>query len=354
MIVIKLNIGGLVPKIPLIQGGMAVGVSLDNLAAAVANEGGIGVIGTAGIGMLIEGYQKRFKEANVESLKKVIRSAKKKTNGIIGVNIMVALTDYADMVKTAIKEKVDVIISGAGLPLQLPSFLEENTKTKLIPVVSSVKAAQVIFKRWIKKYNYIPDAFIVEGPKAGGHLGYNKEDLENPEYALEKSVKDIVLFSKEIEKKYGKKVPVIAAGGIDTHEQVEKFFKLGASGIQVGTPFIATKECDADIKFKEAIIASKKEDMTIIKSPVGLPGRAVRNKFLEDVERGMKKPFTCAYHCIKTCKFKEAPYCIAEALMNAARGNLENGFVFSGANGYKINKITTVKEVINNLIKEGI
>jgi NAD(P)H-dependent flavin oxidoreductase YrpB (nitropropane dioxygenase family) len=349
--VIKLNIGGLKPKIPLIQGGMAVGISLDNLASAVANEGGIGVIGTAGIGMMVGGNRRNFEQASIEGLKRIIRNAREKTNGILGVNIMVALTNYKDMVTTAIKEKIDVIISGAGLPLDLPSFLSEGSKTRLIPIVSSLRSAQLIFRRWLKRHNYIPDAFVVEGPKAGGHLGYRPEQLDDPESSLERTIPQIRDFTEEIKREYGKEVPVIAAGGIYSSDDVKRVFSLGASGIQVGTPFIATEECDADIRFKETIVNAKKEDIVIIKSPVGLPGRAVRNKFIEDVEAGKKKPFRCGFHCIKTCNVKDAPYCIAEALLNASKGNLEDGFAFIGAMGYKINKITTVKEVIRKLFK---
>ncbi|AKI98339.1 2-nitropropane dioxygenase [Kosmotoga pacifica] len=330
---------------------MAVGISLDKLASAVANEGGIGVIGTAGIGMIAGGNRRNFEQASIEGLKRIIRRAREKTSGILGVNIMVALTNYEDMVVTAIKEKIDVIISGAGLPLDLPSFLSKGSKTKLIPIVSSLRAAQLIFKRWLKRHNYIPDAFVVEGPKAGGHLGYSLEQLTDPDFSLESTIPQVRDFTEKIKREYGKEVPVIAAGGICSSDDVKRVFSLGATGIQVGTPFIATEECDADIKFKEMIVNAKKEDIVIIKSPVGLPGRAVRNKFIEDVESGKKKPFKCPFHCIKTCNFREAPYCIAEALLNASKGNFENGFAFIGAEGYKINKISTVKEVIENLFK---
>lgn len=324
---------------------------MDRLASAVANAGGIGVIGTAGIGMSIDGYRKNFKESSIEGLKKVIRSARDKSKGILGVNIMVALTNYKDMVTTAIKEEVDLIISGAGLPLELPGFLSEGSKTRLIPVVSSLRTAKIIFKRWLSKYDYIPDAFIVEGPKAGGHLGYKAESLESEESSLEKTIPEIREFADSIKEEYGKEVPVIAAGGIFDSEDVKKVFNLGANGVQVGTAFIATEECDADIKFKETLFNAKQEDITIIKSPVGLPGRAVNNKFLEDVKAGKRKPFKCAYHCIKTCNFVDAPYCIAEALMNASKGDLENGFAFTGTEGYRLNKLTTVKEVMERLFK---
>ncbi len=341
------------PALPLIQGGMAVGISLDGLSAAVASAGGVGTIGTAGIGMTIEGYARNFKQASIEGLKNVIRKARSKTDGLLGVNIMVALTNYQDMVVTALREKIDMIISGAGLPLDLPSYLEEGSKTAIIPIVSSLKSAKVILKRWFGKFRYIPDAFIVEGPKAGGHLGYRIEDLQSQEFSLSSTIPQVRQLTEEIKREYGKDVPVIAAGGRFEREDVQEMFELGASGVQVGTAFIGTQECDADIRFKQALIEAKKEDIVIIKSPVGMPGRVIRNKFLVDVEAGNKKPFKCVYHCIKTCNFRETPYCIAQALMNACRGDLENGFAFSGTEGYRIKEITTVKDVIERLFGTG-
>ncbi len=348
----KLNINGLIPRIPLIQGGMAVGISLDRLASAVANEGGIGMIGTAGLGMLIEDYKsKNFHKATIEGLKQVIKRTREKTDGIFGVNIMVALSNFMEMAATAIKEGVDLIVSGAGLPLELPSLLEKNSRTKLVPIVSSAKAAKIICRNWKKKYDCFPDAFVVEGPKAGGHLGYTLQELEDPSVTLESILPKVCALASEIEKENGKIIPVIAAGGIFDKNDVERVFNLGASGVQVGTPFIATEECDADEKFKEYIINAREEDLRIIKSPVGLPGRVVNNKFIEEVTSGQKKPITCNYQCITTCDFMNAPYCIGEALLNAAAGDLDNGFCFAGVNAYKINEITTVKKVIERLFE---
>ncbi len=344
-----LNINGLESKIPLIQGGMAVGISLDRLSSAVANEGGIGVIGTAGIGMFFEEYGKDYKAACIEGLKKVITGARQKTSGIIGVNIMAALSNYSDMVRTAVEEKIDLIISGAGLALDLPSYLMAGTKTRIIPIVSGLKAATLIFKRWFSRYGYIPDAFIVEGPKAGGHLGYKKENIYSEEHQLENTVPQVRELCEKIKREFGKEVPLIAAGGVFDHNDVQAMFKLGADGVQAGTAFIATHECDADDRFKNAVVNADKEDIIIIDSPVGMPGRAVRNKFLEDVGKGIKKPVSCAYRCIKTCNMKDAPYCIARALSNAARGDMENGFAFIGQEGFRVNQISTVKEVIERL-----
>lgn len=344
-----LNINGLESKIPLIQGGMAVGISLDRLSSAVANEGGIGVIGTAGIGMFFEEYGKDYKAACIEGLKKVITGARQKTSGIIGVNIMAALSNYSDMVRTAVEEKIDLIISGAGLALDLPSYLMAGTKTRIIPIVSGLRAATLIFKRWFSRYGYIPDAFIVEGPKAGGHLGYKKENIYSEEHQLENTVPQVRELCEKIKREFGKEVPLIAAGGVFDHNDVQAMLKLGADGVQAGTVFIATHECDADDRFKNAVVNADKEDIIIIDSPVGMPGRAVRNKFLEDVGKGIKKPVSCAYRCIKTCNMKDAPYCIARALSNAARGDMENGFAFIGQEGFRVNQISTVKEVIERL-----
>ncbi|WP_084822574.1 MULTISPECIES: nitronate monooxygenase family protein [unclassified Marinitoga] len=348
MIIRKLKIGNIIPKYPIVQGGMAVGISLDGLASAVANAGGIGVIGTAGIGFFSN--IKNYKEASIESLRNYIRSAKKKTKGIIGVNIMVALTNYSDMVKTAIDEGIDIIFSGAGLPLNLPSFLN-NSKTKLVPIISSLKAAQIIVKKWMSRYNYLPDAFVLEGPLAGGHLGYKKEKIFSKDSKLERNIPIIKDYLLTIEQKFGKHIPLIAGGGLFSKSDVNRVLDLGADGIQMGTRFIATEECDADIKFKETIINAKSNDIAIIESPVGLPGRAIRNEFIESVEKGERKPYECRYHCIKTCDFKNAPYCIAKALYNAAIGNINDGFVFSGGSVSKINKMQKVKDIIEELFE---
>jgi len=323
---------------------MAVGVSLSNLAAAVANAGGIGVIGTAGIGFKDENHQNDFRGADLRALANEIKAARKKSNGIIGVNIMVALSNYNDMVKTAVKNCIDVIFSGAGLPLELPGLVPEDSRTKLVPIISSLKAAKVIIKGWMRYFNRLPDAFVLEGPQAGGHLGFKRDFLDTPhQHYLEEvipSIKEFLLTIKE------KKIPLITGGGVFSKKDSDKLFDLGADGIQVGTSFIATQECDAHPAFKDIIINAKESDIEIINSPVGMPGRAIKNKFLDEVQQGIKKPFTCPYQCIKTCNFKTAPYCIAKALYSASIGDFENGFAFSGTNAGKIDKVTTVSEVV--------
>jgi len=352
----KLKIGNLEAKIPIIQGGMAVGISLSGLASAVANAGGIGVIGTAGIGMLESDFAKNFSEANKRALRKVIRKAKKMTRGIIGVNIMVALSDFYNMVKIAVEEKADLIFMGAGLPLRglemlVPDKLKK-VKTKVVPIVSSSRAAKIIFQYWKKNYNHVPDAVVVEGPLAGGHLGFKKEQINNPDFTLEKILPEVISVIKPYEDEFDKGIPIIAAGGIYTGADIYKYIKLGAQGVQMATRFVTTYECDASIKFKETYLKCKKDDLMIIDSPVGLPGRAVKNKFLEEVSSGVRKPFKCSWKCLKTCNFKKAPYCIALALANAQQGKLEDGFAFAGSNAYCADKIISVKELIANLSEE--
>lgn len=348
----ELKIGSLTARLPIIQGGMGVGISLSGLASAVANEGGIGVIAAAGIGMLDYDFSTKFLEANIARLKSEIKKAREKTKGIIGVNIMVALTNYAEFVKAAIEERADIIFSGAGLPLNLPQFLEEKYETKLVPIVSSARAAGVICRKWLDKYNYLPDAIVVEGPKAGGHLGFKEEQIFDPEYSLEKIVPEVVDTVKTFEDKAGRPIPVIAGGGIYSGEDIYRFMKLGASGVQMATRFVTTEECDASIEFKNTYINAKKEDLTIIKSPVGMPGRAIRNTFTEDTARGANKPYKCQYHCIVTCDYKNSPYCIAQALTNAQKGHLEHGFAFAGENAYRADKIVSVKELMETLQEE--
>ncbi len=351
-----LHIGDLEVKIPIIQGGMGVAISLSGLASAVANEGGIGIISSASIGMLIPDFSKDFRGANKRALRDEIRKARKKTDGIIGVNIMVALTDYEDHLKVAVEEKADLIISGAGLPLHMPDRLIEDKKyennTKFLPIVSSAKAAGLIFRYWESHYGVIPDAVVVEGPKAGGHLGYKKAQIENPLYSLETIIPAVVEAVKPFEKKFGREIPVIAAGGIYSGADMYRIMKLGARGVQMATRFVPTDECDASLAFKEAYLNSKPEDVVLIDSPVGLPGRAVRNPFLDAVAAGKKHPVTCPWQCLKTCDYKKAPYCISLALINAAKGKLNNGFVFAGSNVFKTTRIQPVKAVFSELMAE--
>ena len=348
----QLKIGNLVTSLPIIQGGMGVGISMAGLASAVANQGGIGVIAGAMAGINEPDVANDPAAANARALKREIRKARKMTNGIIGVNIMVALTHYPQLVTAAIEENIDIIFSGAGLPLDLPGYLIKGSKTKLAPIVSSGRAATLICRKWLSRYGYLPDAFVVEGPKAGGHLGFKPAQLEDPKFVLENLVSDVIKAVKPFSERNNKPIPVIAAGGVYTGSDILSFLRLGAAGVQMGTRFIATHECDADMAFKQTIVKADKEDLMVINSPVGMPGRAVRNTFLNDVSKGKKKPFTCPYHCVKTCQRETSPYCIALALAGAKRGKFKNGFAFAGANAYRVNKIISVRELILSLEKE--
>jgi len=347
-----LRIGDLTAKLPVVQGGMGVGISLSMLSSAVANEGGVGIIATPNIGMYEPDFETNYLEANIRALRSEIRKARELTKGILGVNIMVALTIFEDLVKTAIEEKIDIIFSGAGPPLNLPKFLLENSKTKLVPIVSSARAAATITRWWMEKYNYPPDAVVVEGPKAGGHLGFKPENINDPSFVLEKLVLEVIEALKTYKTKDGRPIPVIAAGGIYTGADILKFLQLGVAGVQMATRFVTTYECDASDKFKQTYIDSRKEDLRIVKSPVGMPGRALLNKFLDDVERGEKKPFECLFHCLKTCDYKNAPYCISQALANAKEGKMEDALVFAGSNAYRATKIISVHELVEALKEE--
>ncbi len=352
----ELNIGNLKARIPIIQGGMGVGISLSRLASAVANEGGIGVISTAGIGMLEADFNKNFRQANLRALRSELQKARRMTDGVIGVNIMIACSDFNDLLRVSIEEGADVAFLGAGLPLKIPReiLLDENgrVRIKIVPIVSSARAVKVIFKSWQRSYGCVPDAVVVEGPMAGGHLGFKREQIDDPEHTLEKILPRVIAEIKPYEEISGRSIPVIAAGGVYSGADIYKFIQMGAQAVQMATRFVATDECDASEKFKQAYVDCSQEDLVIIDSPVGLPGRAIKNRFLEEVSAGLKKPFSCPWQCLKTCDFKISPYCICIALTNAKKGYLENGFSFAGANAYLVEKIVTVKVLIESLIAE--
>lgn len=347
-----LNIGELKIPIPIIQGGMGIGISLSGLASAVANEGGVGVIATVGIGALGKDIQDYSAKDNIEALRKEIRKARNLTSGVLGVNIMSVLTDFSDLVKTSVEEGIDIIFVGSALPLDLPKYLPENSKTKLVPIISSTRAAKIIANKWKQNFNRFPDAFVLEGPKAGGHLGFKYQDITKEEFKLENLLDDLLEMVHNIESEHGVKIPVITGGGIFSGEDIYKIIEKGASGVQMGTRFVATDECDASQEFKEMYINASSEDAIVIESPVGLPGRAIKNQFLLDAHEGKEKPKSCKYHCMKPCKPKETKYCIANALLSAYHGKFETGFAFSGANVGNVKKIVPVKELFQELIND--
>ena len=352
----KLNpliIGDLKIEVPIIQGGMGVKVSTAPLASAVANCGGAGTIASVGLAYGTPENETDYLNASKEALRSEIRKARELTSGVIGVNIMVALTNYQDLVQVAVEEKADFIISGAGLPLRLPEFAK-GSSIKLIPIVSSAKAAKIIIKTWIRRYRRFPDAIVVEGPLAGGHLGFKFEELiQHSGDSLESLVTDVLKTVQEHEKESNVSIPVIAAGGIFDGKDIAKFIKLGAKGVQIATRFVATKECSVADEFKELYLKAEEEDIVIIKSPVGLPGRAIRTTFIERIMRGEKDPIKCLYKCLITCDAATAPYYIAKALCNASVGDLDNAVVFTGSNVPKIKAIVSVKQLIDELLDEA-
>lgn len=354
----SLVIGEKEARIPLIQGGMGIGISLGGLAGAVAKEGGIGIISAAQPGFKEPDFEKNPLEANVRAMEKELAKARKiAPEGIIGFNIMVAMEYYEEYVKAAVKAGADLIISGAGLPAKLPDYVKEaeketGNKTRIAPIVSTAKAARVILKLWDKKSSCTADLVVIEGPQAGGHLGFSLEELEKYEATAseyEKEILAILEVIREYEEKFGRKIPVVLAGGIDCKEKVEKALSLGVDSVQVASRFVTTEECDADIRYKESYLKASEEDIIIVKSPVGMPGRAIKNKFMERVQaEGKIAPDHC-YRCLQKCNPKETPYCITKALVNAANGDVDHALLFCGANAWKTKRLETVKEVIDSL-----
>lgn len=351
----QLNIGGLIAKVPIVQGGMGVGVSLSGLASAVANQGGIGIISAVAIGMIEPDYQKHFKQSNITALKKEIQKARLLTNGILGVNIMMAVTDFEDLLNTALEEKIDIVFVGAGLPIGSIFEKFKQTETKFVPIVSSARAAKLIFQHWSDKFQRVPDAIVIEGPLAGGHLGFKRAVVEAPELnlnALTTIVKETVDVLKPFESQYNIEIPVIAAGGVYTGADIFEVLQSGAKGVQMGSRFVPTIECDVDPAFKNVFLEGQEQDITIIDSPVGLPGRVFTNDFVKEIQQGNSKPVKCPWKCLKNCDFRKVQFCVSEALFSAARGDFSKGFAFSGAKGYRANKISSVKDTFSQLLDE--
>lgn len=346
----KLVIGDLVAKVPIIQGGMGVGVSLGGLAGAVAKEGGIGVISAAQPGFREDDFYTNTFEANMRALEREIKKAKEISNGgIVGVNIMVAVTHYSDFVKCCIDSGADIIISGAGLPMDLPKFAE-GSDIKLAPIVSSAKACKLILGRWIKKFNKVADLVVIEGPKAGGHLGFKVDEISEKQDNYDNDIKEIIACVKDFEESTVKKIPVVFAGGVFDRKDIDHCFELGLDGVQMATRFVATEECDADVAFKQAYVDAKPGDAVIVKSPVGMPGRALNNNFIADIVPQGCKIKRC-FNCLTHCDPKTIPYCISQALFNGANGDIDHGLIFCGANVAKVDKITTVHEIFEELTK---
>lgn len=347
----ELKIGDLTLKRPIFQGGMGVGVSLGGLAGAVAAAGGAGAISAAQIGFREPDFDTHTVEANLRAMEKELKKARKiAKSGVVGFNIMVAMQHYADYVRQAVKAGADFIVSGAGLPVDLPGYAA-GSDVKLAPIVSTEKSAAVILKYWARKWKRVPDFLVIEGPKAGGHLGFTKEQLHLFDAAAYgEEVKRIIARAREYEVKFGRKIPVVLGGGVSSREKAKEAFALGADAIQVASRFVTTAECDADERYKQAYIRAREEDVMLIKSPVGMPGRAIRNSFAERIMGGEKLPPKRCRGCIKGCKPAEIPYCITEALIQAVKGDTENGLLFCGADAWKAERMETVQEVIDDLV----
>lgn len=352
----KLKIGALEAKLPIVQGGMGLGISLAGLASAVANEGGIGVISATGIGEMYRQPGTNLSDSYITAIREEVKKARKMTKGILGINILMALTDFAHLAQIAHEEGIDLIFLGAGLPIHKPETLSpevwQEILKKTVPIVSSGRAARIICKHWDRHFKLVPDAFVIEGPLAGGHLGFHLDALDAPENQLEHLLADVSSVIRPFEEKWKKPISLVAAGGVYDGTDMFRFLQLGAQGIQMGTRFVATNECDATDAFKQLYINCKKEDLTIIKSPVGLPGRAINNNFLQRVAEGTNASFKCPWKCLVTCDFKKAPYCIGQALLNAWKGQFEEGFAFAGANAYRVKNLVSVKELMDSLVEE--
>lgn len=346
-----LKIGHLTAKLPIIQGGMGVGISLSRLASAVANHGGIGVISATEIGFNFPEYKTNKVQANLAALRYHIKQARKYTpRGILGVNLMVATSNFEKMVRVSVEEGIDIIFSGAGLPLDLPKFTM-NSPTLIAPIISSSRGAKIICHQWSRKYNRLPDAIVVEGPLAGGHLGFKLEELKDSPPTLVKLVKQVRKAIEPYESSFNRQIPIIAGGGVVDGFSIGQLLTNGAQGVQIGTLFAATHECDASTQWKNELVRATKEDVIIIESPVGLPGRAVKNSFLERLKHH-PNDIVCHLKCLKSCTPATAPYCIAKALINAQQGKLTKGFTFTGANVDRVNQIRSVKDVIAQLSAE--
>ena len=339
-------------SVPILQGGMGVGVSLGGLAGAVAACGGLGCISTADIGYKEADFYENPFEANLRAITKEIEKAKAyaKGKGMVAINAMVATRQYADAVKQAVKAGVDAVVSGAGLPLNLPEYVGD-ADVAISPIVSSARATRIILEYWKKHYNRGADFIVIEGPEAGGHLGYEEEKLlEGRCKKVDDILAEVLEAKKPYEEYYGHSIPVFVAGGVFDHADLEKYVGLGASGIQIATRFIATHECDATDAFKDIIIKAGAEDAKIIHSPVGMPGRALNTPLIKRLEEVGRIPIKHCVGCIKSCKMMDGIYCITDALISAVNGNLEDGLFFCGSNVGRIDRMMHVCELIDEIM----
>ncbi|HDP94692.1 MAG TPA: nitronate monooxygenase [Candidatus Aminicenantes bacterium] len=347
------RIGDLEVPVPIVQGGMAVGISLSGLASAVAREGGVGVIAATAIGMTENDYFQNGREANARALTREIRRFREAVTGVLGINIMMAADDFDNLLDVCVREKVDIVFLGAGLPIRgIPVARLRQAGVKIVPIVSSARAARLIFSYWQKTYSDLPDAVVVEGPLAGGHLGFTADDLGKKENRLENLVPTVIRELEAYRENDGLPIPVIAAGGIYTGRDIHRFLRMGAAGVQMGTRFVATDECDAADGFKQAFVSASEKTIRIIESPVGLPGRALDGEFFERLKNNAAGSTRCVWKCLKSCGAEKAHYCISLALNAARKGDLRRGFAFAGANAWRVNHIVPVHNLVRSLAAE--
>lgn len=340
--------------LPLIQGGMGVGVSMGGLAGAVAAEGAMGTLSTADAGWNEPDFAAHPQQANLRALHREVQRAKRLAAGagLVAVNAMVATRQYADSVRTALEAGADAIVSGAGLPLELPA-LAEGFEALLAPIVSGPRAAQLICRTWAKRYGRVPDFVVLEGCQAGGHLGFEEADLLSGRCTpLSRLIPEVLAALRPFEEKFGRAIPLFCAGGVATGAEMARCTRLGAAGAQLATRFIATEECDAGQGYKDVLLAARPEDLRIIHSPVGMPGRAVNSPLVQRLAAGMRQPPAHCSGCIKSCRPAETPFCITHALIEAVKGNWEEGLFFSGSRVDLVDRMRTVPDLIDELIKE--
>ena len=340
--------------LPLIQGGMGVGVSMGGLAGAVAAEGAMGTLSTADAGWNEPDFAAHPQQANLRALRREVQRAKRLAAGagLVAVNAMVATRQYADSVRTALEAGADAIVSGAGLPLELPA-LAEGFEALLAPIVSGPRAAQLICRTWAKRYDRVPDFVVLEGCQAGGHLGFEEADLLSGRCTpLSRLIPEVLAALRPFEEKFGRAIPLFCAGGVATGAEMARCTRLGAAGAQLATRFITTEECDASQGYKDVLIAARPEDLRIIHSPVGMPGRAVNSPLVQRLAAGMRQPPAHCSGCIKSCRPAETPFCITHALIEAVKGNWEEGLFFSGSRVDLVDRMRTVPDLIDELMKE--
>lgn len=340
--------------LPLIQGGMGVGVSMGGLAGAVAAQGAMGTLSTADAGWNEPDFAAHPQQANLRALRREVQRAKRLAAGagLVAVNAMVATRQYADSVRTALEAGADAIVSGAGLPLELPA-LAEGFEALLAPIVSGPRAAQLICRTWAKRYGRVPDFVVLEGCQAGGHLGFEEADLLSGRCApLSRLIPEVLAALRPFEEKFGRAILLFCAGGVATGAEMARCTRLGAAGAQLATRFIATEECDAGQGYKDVLLAARPEDLRIIHSPVGMPGRAVNSPLVQRLAAGMRQPPAHCSGCIKSCRPAETPFCITHALIEAVKGNWEEGLFFSGSRVDLVDRMRTVPDLIDELMKE--